>query len=165
MTSKERYHRWSLKNKDHIKEYNKRYRQTASFKAKEKGYLAKYHKTEKYLIACALREQTRKYKDYHIAGAKNQLKNNYSQVMARVKLQQYLKYHNIQKTPCQLCGESKSEAHHINYNNPLKVYCLCRHCHRLAHLKPNILHLIKIINFKQNVKLSKKRPAFFIGSI
>lgn len=148
MTSKERYKKWYLANKEKVREYNKNYRKTKKFKEKEKEYLAKYHKTEKYRIAVALREQTKKYKDFRIKGAKNQREKNTTKVMARVKLQQYIRLNNIKRPPCQLCGEIKTESHHPDYNKPFKVYCLCKHCHRIAHSKPNILNLLKIINYK-----------------
>ncbi|WJN63860.1 baseplate wedge protein [Erwinia phage Fougasse] len=37
------------------------------------------------------------------------------------------------KMPCQTCGNTKSFAHHDNYNFPLAVRWLCDRCHKEWH--------------------------------
>lgn len=37
--------------------------------------------------------------------------------------------------PCELCGEKKSERHHLDYSNPRLIKWLCRKCHRNIHKK------------------------------
>ena len=39
----------------------------------------------------------------------------------------------LQKQPCWVCGEPKSEGHHAHYDLPLDVVWLCRKHHREAH--------------------------------
>lgn len=39
------------------------------------------------------------------------------------------------RQPCEICGATKSEAHHDDYSKPLEVRWLCRTCHGLAHRK------------------------------
>lgn len=35
--------------------------------------------------------------------------------------------------PCAICGAIKTECHHKDYDKPLDVTWLCKHCHRLVH--------------------------------
>lgn len=44
-----------------------------------------------------------------------------------------LKDGRLVQKPCQVCGESKSEAHHEDYRKPLDVMWLCFKHHREAH--------------------------------
>jgi len=37
------------------------------------------------------------------------------------------------RLPCYLCGEEKSEGHHLNYDYPYKVVWLCRKHHKGVH--------------------------------
>ena len=45
----------------------------------------------------------------------------------------YLKRGKIIKQPCQKCGNEKSEMHHNDYNEPLKIIWVCRRCHLGLH--------------------------------
>ncbi len=48
----------------------------------------------------------------------------------------------IKKEPCEICGELKVEAHHVDYEKPLDVIWYCKKHHviadRLLHLQENI---------------------------
>jgi len=39
----------------------------------------------------------------------------------------------LQKSPCQICWDPKSEAHHEDYSKPLEVIWLCRSDHQRIH--------------------------------
>ncbi len=39
----------------------------------------------------------------------------------------------MQKLPCQVCGDPKSQAHHQDYNKPLEVIWLCQKHHQMLH--------------------------------
>jgi hypothetical protein len=41
----------------------------------------------------------------------------------------------LQKLPCSICGNEKSESHHENYEKPLDVVWLCRQHHRARHVE------------------------------
>ena len=49
--------------------------------------------------------------------------------LARVKTQYVKRINN-----CELCGSSKTEAHHPDYNHPEIRQWLCRDCHLKIHL-------------------------------
>ena len=40
---------------------------------------------------------------------------------------------NFKRTPCIWCGNEKVDTHHIDYNKPLYIICLCRACHASLH--------------------------------
>jgi len=39
----------------------------------------------------------------------------------------------LRKCPCEVCGSTESEAHHVDYSLPLTVTWLCRRHHKAAH--------------------------------
>lgn len=45
----------------------------------------------------------------------------------------------IHRLPCQVCGESKSEGHHPDYDRPLDVVWLCVLHHKAAHKLANAI--------------------------
>jgi len=48
---------------------------------------------------------------------------------ARRKVATEIEAGRLERQPCRLCGESKSDAHHEDYSKPLSVDWLCRRCH------------------------------------
>lgn len=52
---------------------------------------------------------------------------------ARKKLSKALERGKIERLPCEICGTSKSESHHPDYDAPLAVVWLCRTHHRQIH--------------------------------
>ena len=41
----------------------------------------------------------------------------------------------VERKPCEMCGDKKSQAHHEDYSKPLDVIWLCRSCHVKHHGK------------------------------
>lgn len=62
-------------------------------------------------------------------------KLNPAKIKAHSKLRWAIKSKRLQREPCEICGVSKSEAHHDDYAQPLKVRWLCRRHHAEAHRK------------------------------
>jgi hypothetical protein len=52
---------------------------------------------------------------------------------ARTRLKRAVKTGKVQRLPCEVCGEPKSQAHHEDYSQPLNVKWLCFTHHREAH--------------------------------
>ena len=48
---------------------------------------------------------------------------------ARAKINNALRSGQIKKSPCEICGIEKVEAHHPDYRSPLKIRWLCRKHH------------------------------------
>jgi hypothetical protein len=45
----------------------------------------------------------------------------------------YYKRGHLTKSPCQICGDPKSQMHHDDYSKPLQVKWFCRKCHLKYH--------------------------------
>lgn len=52
---------------------------------------------------------------------------------AREILRMNVRSGNVQKLPCEFCGDLKSEAHHTDYSKPLDVRWLCKKHHVSIH--------------------------------
>lgn len=51
---------------------------------------------------------------------------------ARRKVATEIEAGRITRKPCEVCGGQKSEAHHVDYRQPLKVQWYCKRHHALA---------------------------------
>lgn len=54
---------------------------------------------------------------------------------ARYVLRNAVAWGKVNKLPCEVCGEVKSQGHHPNYSKPLEVIWLCRKHHMELHRK------------------------------
>lgn len=59
-------------------------------------------------------------------------RNGYK-VIARQRVARALKSGRLSKKPCGICGDTKVEAHHDDYQDPLQVTWLCFRHHRERH--------------------------------
>ncbi len=46
-------------------------------------------------------------------------------------------YDNLERQPCERCGDADAQRHHDDYERPLDVRWLCSSCHGIEHRKPN----------------------------
>ena len=59
---------------------------------------------------------------------------NVKKIKARNKVSNALYRGRINKKPCEICGDPKSEAHHDSYDRPLDVRWLCIPHHTEHHV-------------------------------
>ncbi|MEG1495452.1 MAG: hypothetical protein RRZ84_07840 [Romboutsia sp.] len=62
---------------------------------------------------------------------------------ARTLLNHHLRDNNIERQPCEVCCNPKTEAHHDCYDKPLEIRWLCFKCHRKWHKLHDNHELIK----------------------
>lgn len=54
-------------------------------------------------------------------------------ILAHSAVRQAIMKGTLKKQPCEICGETKSEAHHDDYDKPLDIRWLCKKCHTEWH--------------------------------
>jgi len=64
---------------------------------------------------------------------------NIKKTKAHVKVHSAIKLKKIVKGRCYICNEKKVQAHHIDYNYPLKVLWLCIKHHADYHYKERLI--------------------------
>ncbi len=87
------------------------------------------------------KEANRIYAKGVIAKANGELRRKrYSQqILASRYIQFMVLTGKLKKEPCFLCGEKKTDGHHLLYTFKKKVIWLCRKHHRQAHFEATIL--------------------------
>lgn len=71
--------------------------------------------------------------DYLKKYQKEATKNNPHKVRARYLARKAVKEGVISKFPCEVCGSTKSQGHHPDYDRPLEVRWLCSTHHQQVH--------------------------------
>lgn len=54
--------------------------------------------------------------------------------IARAYTKVYVRRGKLHRSPCCICGSSKSQIHHLDYVRPLLIVWVCRSCHEWIHL-------------------------------
>lgn len=67
------------------------------------------------------------------------------EVYCRSLVASALKTGKLIKEPCEVCGELKVQAHHDDYNYPLRVRWLCMKCHKQWHKTHKVIRSQKTI--------------------
>lgn len=108
----------SYDKKAYMKRYNHEYwlktRDDPSFKAKRKEW--------------ARRNRLRNQEKHRLESAK-QRNLHADEVHARRAVNHAIRDGKLSRKPCEQCGNKNAEAHHDDYNYPLKVRWLCNNCH------------------------------------
>jgi hypothetical protein len=95
------------------------------FREKNPGYFDKYS----YKNLTDERKQIikNKIKEYKLANKMKEIAHNAVEIA--------VKYGRLEKLPCVVCGDAKSEGHHEDYGKPLDVIWLCKKHHLIRHRK------------------------------
>lgn len=117
----------------------------------------RYHKNEPKVRANCI-ECQKKYKASALAivsakkysqsekGRESQYRRNKKhrvEIIARYTLNNAIKLGHVERpNKCSMCGSDKDvQAHHADYNEPLRVIFLCRKCHTKLHLERGKVHV------------------------
>ncbi len=103
-----------------IHPYNYFYTLSPEKKKKFREYYIKYSKTPKGKLI-----SSRAVKKWE---AKNREK-----VKIHRKINNLIRDKKLERKPCIVCGDKKSDAHHPDYSKPLEVMWLCRLHHKAEH--------------------------------
>lgn len=72
-------------------------------------------------------------------------------IKARSTLNHAIRDGKLKRQPCARCKDVNSQAHHENYDFPLKVIWLCFKCHRIKHKVHQNPELVPILTGKKAV--------------
>lgn len=65
--------------------------------------------------------------------ARNYKKSNEQRNIAHYTLKNAVRSGALLREPCWVCGSEKTQGHHEDYSQPLKVWWLCQSCHLRLH--------------------------------
>lgn len=122
---------WNKNNPDKVKENKQKYfnRHAERLNAKVKEW--------RQLNPDKVKEATQKWRDLNIEKVRG-----YKREDARRRPQAYkavnvvnhaIRDGKLKRMPCEICGDSKSEAHHCDYSKPLEIQWLCKAHHVAWH--------------------------------
>ncbi len=92
------------------------------------GDLGKRYKKQRYCKKCHAKNM-RETRPKHSELTEEQRKKANARSYANV----YLKRGVIQRKPCSVCGDEKSEMHHNDYSKPTEIIWFCRKHHLESH--------------------------------
>ncbi len=127
-------------NKTKISERNKIYAKSE----KGKGVQRKYNDSEKGKSRGKRFSQTIKGKAGQIRVTNNQFKKHPERLIALNTVRNALRKKEIEKQSCIICNDINVEAHHPNYDFPLKIIWLCIFHHKALHKINRFLEKVKI---------------------
>lgn len=110
---------YRLSHLEYFRNYDKNYSRENKEKNNERQ--RKYNKDPKR------KEYMREYHKIHKTNCKT------DKIRARVKLNAKIQRGTMIKSPCSICGNIKSEAHHSDYLKPFEVIWLCKEHHTELH--------------------------------
>lgn len=90
-------------------------------------------KRPQYQAYEAERNATEKRREHRRAAGKRHYWSNHEKARARAELKRAVREGRVQRKPCQVCGDPRSDGHHHDYSKPLDVEWMCFKCHRAEH--------------------------------
>ena len=109
------------------------YRATPNGRAKSRGTVERYHKSPKGRAAKRRYEETENGREKRREHASVHREKHPVKIRARLIAHYAEKCGKIERKPCGVCSDAKTEAHHIDYSRPLDVVWLCKTHHDVAH--------------------------------
>ena len=112
-------------------EYKRRYHE--AHKEEDNARMREYRKKNKDKIRGYIREWRKnnpeRLKYHHDKSQKKYIEKNKDIAVAHSLVHKAVESGLLIRNACEICGEEKTEAHHDDYNKPLKVRWLCKKCH------------------------------------
>lgn len=99
------------------------------------NWYRKYREKNRDKLRNYLREYNKNWRKFF--GYNNEekwKKNNRNKFLMEGILQRAVNYGRIERLPCEVCGNPKSQGHHSDYSKPLEVIWLCALHHKKLHL-------------------------------
>ncbi len=93
------------------------------------------HRVEARKKYAKMIKETGKRKDYDREHLKKYRKENPEKNRARCLINYHVRSGNIERLPCEVCGDVKSQAHHKDYSKPFDVVWLCDKHHKELHVR------------------------------
>jgi len=139
---------WRTENKEHLREYESRrpydttkrmaYRKSEQGKNTKKVYESREDVIEKRRLRAKRPDVLKKRKEYGSSEevrqrTKQWQKDNPVKHKAQWLARKAIYRGNLVRTPCSVCGDENSEAHHEDYSRPLDVIFYCKIHHRARH--------------------------------
>lgn len=147
---------YNEKNKDKIKEYNKQYYQEHKTKmdARNKEWVKNNPERAKEVARARAKRYLRNHTDDpEYRRKKRERDKSYAQAhklqrvyerKAVTAVSHAIRDGKLKKEPCEICGAEPAEAHHDDYNYPLKVRWLCKDCHAEWHRNNKPIRVLTI---------------------
>ena len=123
--------KWRFDNLESVRKQRKEYCEQR--KEQKKEYDHEYQKKNREKINAGKRAWRAKNPDKSFEYTKKSQAKHPEKRVARRKLNRAIELGTIARMPCEVCGNSKVDAHHDDYTKPLEIRWLCRKHHAEHH--------------------------------
>lgn len=102
-------------------------------KCKHRDYMRRWNEAHPGYAAASVKRRRQRDGDALRAYDRSEYYRNLKQHKARIALNQAVKRGTVERQPCEICDEPKTDGHHADYSKPLEVQWLCRDHHVQVH--------------------------------